>query len=168
MVRLLSEQGGELLKDGDIRISGDVSQNHRTAQVGRNLKRSSGLTFHGKGQLDEFIWHPVQSHPEHPQWWGLYHLPGEVVPRVDCSHCKKSPSYMFWPFCPAWQLQTEDSFHPLLPTVAWPAEDRSPSHWTYFYKYLHNSLSTGACDCIKYETLCFKTRTKVSIWSLHF
>jgi len=31
------------------------SYNHRTAQLGRDLKRSSGPTVHGKGSLDKII-----------------------------------------------------------------------------------------------------------------
>lgn len=55
----------------------------------RSLKRSSGAAFHGKGILNEIIQHPVQPHLENLQRWGLYHVPGEVVPVSDCSHCKK-------------------------------------------------------------------------------
>ena len=28
------------------------------------------------------------------QWWILYHVPGMVVPVIDCSHCKKFLSYI--------------------------------------------------------------------------
>jgi len=54
------------------------SQNHRTVQTGRDLEKSSGPAFHGKGSLDEFIQHPVQSHLQNLQDWGLYHVSGRL------------------------------------------------------------------------------------------
>lgn len=45
-------------------------KNQRTAQAGRDLERSSGPTFCGKGTPGEIILHPVQSHPENLWWWG--------------------------------------------------------------------------------------------------
>lgn len=42
-----------------------------------------------EGNLDEIIWHPVQSHLENLQWWGLYHTPGDAAPANNCSHRKK-------------------------------------------------------------------------------
>lgn len=37
------------------------TQNHKTAQVGRDIKRSWEPTSHGKGILDKIIQHPAQS-----------------------------------------------------------------------------------------------------------
>ncbi|KAM7077521.1 tRNA-uridine aminocarboxypropyltransferase 2 isoform 4-T4 [Ciconia maguari] len=44
--------------------AGPESWNHRAAHVPRDLKRSSGPPFCGKGSLDEIIWHLVWSHLE--------------------------------------------------------------------------------------------------------
>lgn len=53
---------------------------HRTAQVGRDLERSSGPPFHRKGSLGGIVKHLVRWHPTTLQQWGLYSVPGEVVP----------------------------------------------------------------------------------------
>jgi len=42
-------------------------QNHSPAQVGRDLERSSGPTFHGNGSLDEVTQYPVQLSKEHAE-----------------------------------------------------------------------------------------------------
>lgn len=71
------------------------SQNHRIVQVGRDLKRSSTPTLHGKGSLDEVIFHPVQLHLKNLQRSGFYHIPCDVVPVNNCSHCNKI-SFLCW------------------------------------------------------------------------
>lgn len=49
---------------------------HRTAQVGRDLGRSSGPPCHGKGSPGGIVEHLVQSHPTAFQQWGLSSVPG--------------------------------------------------------------------------------------------
>lgn len=57
-----------------------LSQNQRTAQAGRNLERSSGTSFRGKGSLYEIISRPAQTHLAHLQLRGLHYIPKDAVP----------------------------------------------------------------------------------------
>lgn len=64
-------------------------QNHSTAQAKKDLERSSGTIFHGRGSPDEIIYHPVQWHVKPLYLWVLHPVPGEAVPVIDSSHYKK-------------------------------------------------------------------------------
>lgn len=59
------------------------TQNHRTAWVRRDLKRSTGSTLHGRESLDESPGHVLKTSR-------LYHVPGEVVPVTVFSWCCSS------------------------------------------------------------------------------
>uniref|UniRef100_A0A663MW17 Family with sequence similarity 187 member A n=1 Tax=Athene cunicularia TaxID=194338 RepID=A0A663MW17_ATHCN len=60
-------------------VAPSITEPQHTQAV-RNLERSSGLSFCGKGSPDEIILHPVQWHLEHLQPLGLHYAPGEAVP----------------------------------------------------------------------------------------
>lgn len=99
-----------------------IAQN---AQIGRDLKRSSGQSFPWKGNPGEIIWPPVQPAIENSQWWRLHHVSGEVVPVNDCTYCKLFHSYIdMKPFLPGtWthlalvKRKTPSSF--FLPCKCW-------------------------------------------------
>lgn len=58
------------------------------AQVGRDLKRSANFCGRREPRC------PYVTHPENLQGWGFHHIPGEVVPVMDCSYCKKNKIFL--------------------------------------------------------------------------
>lgn len=94
-----------------------ISQNHRVAKVGRDLKRISGSNFHGKREPDEIIQHLVQLRLENIQQWAPYHIPGEIVSENYCVHCKTFLSYIE-------RLSATWDVSPLSSPVA-PSEERA-------------------------------------------
>lgn len=71
-------------------------QNHSTAQAKKDVERSSGPIFLGRGSPDEVISHPVQLHVKTLHFWVLHPVPGEAVPVIDSCHHKKLESFLTW------------------------------------------------------------------------
>lgn len=72
-------------------------QTHRTKHTGEEHRGSqkSGLLWKPS---EERMWDLEKILPSLPfkssyhrraQWWGFYHLPGQFIPVMDCSQCKK-------------------------------------------------------------------------------
>lgn len=75
-------------KRGTMHRSSLRSQTHRITEQPGMEETSRGRKVQpvvGKGSLDRR--HPVRSHLESLQRWGLQHTPGEAVPVIDHSHC---------------------------------------------------------------------------------
>lgn len=78
-----------------------------------------------KGSLDEVTEEPVQSQLENLHGWGLYMVPGKVVPVNDCSHSKK--------ICGSKRVHSESPPHPpssssMATLVLRPYENHHKSH----------------------------------------
>lgn len=58
-----------------------------------DFRRSPGPTLHGKGSLDEVLWHPVQPILRTSSN-GDCHIPGEVAPVNNCFYYTEFLSYI--------------------------------------------------------------------------
>jgi len=71
-------------------LSAHSSQNHRTAELGRDFWRSSGpATLLRQGHLEQAAQHHVQASLEYLQEWALHNLSRQPAPVLSRPHSKK-------------------------------------------------------------------------------